>query len=294
MTITTIAPMTVDNPILPINDMGVYSFDQFALSYVWMSASMGNVVQYWNPDYLYEVDGYYLRTNALAYLNYNNTGVYKTYIYNLQWNNNLFPPTAGNYDVLFGYSARRLVCGRSLCMIGDSITWANYGGWWRNLLRENGVLYDFAGQHYDPFGFQHSAEGGNSTSDVLARLSAIPAANAYFILVGTDDRYTDNGATTFANLQSIVSQLRARDCCNTVYISTLLPRNDSYNTQNSLVNNMIKAGVWDSRTHVVDSGGLFTNLLNNNTWATLTIDGVLHPSLYGYELLSSLIAPYIV
>ena len=57
-----------------------------------------------------------------------------------------------------------------LCMIGDSITWAQEGDYWRLYLLDNLPHLAFVGTHTAVLGYSHAGEGGNGTGAVLARL----------------------------------------------------------------------------------------------------------------------------
>jgi len=61
-----------------------------------------------------------------------------------------------------------------LCMIGDSITWAEFGDHWRKELLKHLPNLAFIGSHSACFGYSHAGEGGNNTNQVLARLNEIP------------------------------------------------------------------------------------------------------------------------
>lgn len=53
-----------------------------------------------------------------------------------------------------------------LCMIGDSITWAGDGDYWRQYLVEQMPTLAFVGTHSAVLGYSHAGEGGNSTVQV--------------------------------------------------------------------------------------------------------------------------------
>ena len=74
-----------------------------------------------------------------------------------------------------------------LCMVGDSITWAGDGDLWRAYLLEEIPALAFVGTHSARLGYSHAGEGGNSTSQVLARLEDIPDCPNYHLMIGIND-----------------------------------------------------------------------------------------------------------
>ena len=196
-------------------------------------------------------------------------------------------PRAGIYLVIKEATSRKKIFKKSMDTIGDSITWWSKGRFFRCLMRDNGLLYDFVGSHTDIFGFGHDGEGGNTSAEVLGRLDSIPYADSYFLLIGTNDRIT--AQKTIDHIVEIAKKLGAKHN-SSVYISTLLPRADKYNQRNQEINEMlISYGVICSKCHVIDLGGAFYALPN---WQSYLADG-LHPSLKGYIVLAKLVAKYI-
>lgn len=117
-----------------------------------------------------------------------------------------------------------------LCMIGDSITWANHGDLWRQELLRRIPALAFVGTHAGVHGYGHAGEGGNSTSQILARLDALPDCAHYALLAGTNDNnLTDPAAVpagtgrTAANLESIVLRLLQRASTRRVFLGSILP-----------------------------------------------------------------------
>jgi lysophospholipase L1-like esterase len=103
----------------------------------------------------------------------------------------------------------RFTPGQTVTWVGDSITEQGKGagiGW-----------TDYIEAHYPAVTFVNEGIGGNTTLDVIARLSSIMASNAdvYFVAVGVNDvRYNDaRGATTqaayLANVKTITDALKA-------------------------------------------------------------------------------------
>jgi hypothetical protein len=117
-----------------------------------------------------------------------------------------------------------------LCMIGDSITWANHGDCWRQELVRRIPRLAFVGTHAGMQGYGHAGEGGNSTDQVLGRLDSVPGCAHYSLLIGTNDNgvadpalIPQGVARTVANIEAIVGRLLARSATRTVFLGSLLP-----------------------------------------------------------------------
>lgn len=74
-----------------------------------------------------------------------------------------------------------------LCMIGDSITWADNGDCWRKFMLEKLPRLAFVGTHSASFGYSHCGEGGNNTRQVLRRMNNIPDCPYYLLHIGTNN-----------------------------------------------------------------------------------------------------------
>jgi len=270
--------MILDMPFTVIEDKGSIYFDYFTNLSMMVNVSYDNLVPTLDKNKLYEVRGslgaWQFRFGDAVYLTNTNT-----YIYNVQWNNNVRPQSAGLYNFRVLASEKKEIFGRTFCMIGDSITWWERGGDFRNLLRTAGLKYDFAGFHVDPWGFRHCGSGGFNTQQTLDIFATIPTADTYFILLGTNDQTT--AQSTYDNLMFLVQQLRDRDACARIYLSTLLPRNDQFNALNNDINTLIKNAPARNRLCIVDSGKVFTDQQNFNQYLN---DGI-HPNAVGYNLL---------
>jgi len=185
----------------------------------------------------------------------------------------------------------KFIYGKTMDTIGDSITWMAQGKYMRCLLRDKGLFFDFVGLHQDGFGFMHDGEGGDTSVDVLNRIEKIFYADAYFLLLGTND----TGLTpqqTVQNLLQIGKALNTRNNSAPIFISTLLPTTGVYsyrNERNQLVNQLLllnsKQKKLCENCYVLDVGGLF---YATPGWERLYWDGI-HPTEEGYELLTSLI-----
>lgn len=121
-----------------------------------------------------------------------------------------------------------------LCMIGDSITWATNGDYWRKELLKHMPELAFIGTHTARFGYSHAGEGGNSTGRVLERInrkSSIPDARYYHLLIGVNDsaaaKSAENApavaARTRDSIVKIVNTLLERPTTEKVFLGTIMP-----------------------------------------------------------------------
>lgn len=283
---STSCELLINEPAYLKNNYGSINFTAFNSNEIWINASSGNISSYFNFDDLYEVTdsvgSRYFRLDGIAY---NPSGTNQTYIYDIAYGFGVIPP-AGNY-ILKSYSTtRKPIFGRYLATIGDSITHWEYGRFMRCLMRDAGVMYDFSGEFTDVFGFGNEGAGGNNTQDVLNRMSSIVIADTYFVLIGTNDYALLTPSQTVANIQQIAQQLKIKNPCAKVYISTLLPRNDINNSNVQAINQLLLASAsFCPNCFVIDVGGQFNALPN---WKSLLMDTI-HPNYNGYVALSSII-----
>lgn len=267
--------------------LGQINFTYFDSVQIWLNSSMGNLASDFNFNQDYEVvtsmGSYYFRTNGTAY---SPTGTNQTYIYDIAWAFNMVPPSIGTYTVNYYNSTQKPIFGRYLATIGDSITHWEYGRYMRCLARDAGIMYDFKGEFTDVFGFGHEGEGGDTTTDVLNRMSNIVVADTYFVLIGTNDYATLTPAQTVANIELIALGLKAKNSCAKVYISTLLPRNDTNNSNVQAINALLmSSSSFCSNCFIIDVGSQFLSLPN---WQSLLMDTI-HPNYNGYVALGSIL-----
>jgi hypothetical protein len=130
----------------------------------------------------------------------------------------------------FDYSATGTSGQIPLCMIGDSITWAEKGDFWRKELLERLPNLAFIGTHTAMFGYSHAGEGGNSTNAVLARIRFIPDCTYYSVLIGTNNNGVKNAELieskskqTAEEIITIVNELLKKKGARTVFLSSILP-----------------------------------------------------------------------
>ena len=86
-----------------------------------------------------------------------------------------------------------------ICMIGDSITWAGNGDYWRKYMIERIPSLAFIGTHTAVLGYSHAGEGGNSTEAVLKRMKDIPDCPYYSAPITTASKTRQ----TFRNAPNI-------------------------------------------------------------------------------------------
>ncbi len=128
------------------------------------------------------------------------------------------------------YSAIKASGQIPLCMIGDSITWAEYGDHWRKELLKHISNLAFIGSHSACFGYSHAGEGGNNTSQVLARMNEIPDCPNYNLLIGTNNNNVQKQEKVIPQAQAtakaiieIVYELLAKANTEKVFLSSLMP-----------------------------------------------------------------------
>ncbi len=121
-----------------------------------------------------------------------------------------------------------------LCMIGDSVTWAQDGDYFRKELLLLIPELAFEGTHTAVLGYSHAGEGGDSSFRVLKRIndkSRIPDAPYYHLLIGVNDasaakKDAQSPAVAQATVERIVKAvniLLARPCTHKVFLGSILP-----------------------------------------------------------------------
>jgi GDSL-like Lipase/Acylhydrolase family len=135
-----------------------------------------------------------------------------------------------NQVVKHDYSAIKTTGQIPLCMIGDSITWAEFGDHWRKELLKHLPNLAFVGSHTACFGYSHAGEGGNNTSQILARMDEIPDCPYYSLLIGTNNNNVQEPGKVIPNAQAtaeaiieIVNKLLAKNSTEKVFLSSIMP-----------------------------------------------------------------------
>lgn len=280
--------LTIDTPIITKLASNV-PYASVSSAQIKLSPLLGNFVNNWTPyrDYLFTIN-----INNISYSFYWYNIFFdgkNTIVSQIQWVNNISPNVSnGNYYTSISYASKLPVFNKTLCTIGDSITWgASFGGYYRKLLLENGLEYDFIGNHTDIFGYQHSAEGGDGTSSVLNRMQNIPLSNSYLLLIGLNDRFVYSSQDSFNNILRIVKQLEARGKDVIINVCTILPVTlQGVTPFVDGINNLLRNHNWRSHTKLIDTNQYLSGI---NGWSNMLVDGG-HPTLEGYETLTQWLA----
>lgn len=280
--------LIVDQELNLKESLGNISFIDIATNFIWLSVEMGDRRASFNFDDLFELtnftSSYYFRMNGKAY---NHTDSKQTFLYDLAWGGNVLP-SSSDFMVTSYTTVRQPIFERTLDTVGDSITWWYQGRFFRCLMRDKGLDYDFVGSHTDIFGFGHDGEGGNTSKQLLGRINSIPAADAYLLLIGTNDRISP--LESVDNIVEIARELRAKKSSTKVYISTLLPRVDEYNKRNQEINILLRDyGFMCDSCVLIDIGEAFYALPN---WQNYLSDG-LHPNFEGYTKITEITVKYL-
>lgn len=185
-----------------------------------------------------------------------------------------------------------------LCMVGDSITWAEEGDWWRRYLVEQLPTLAFVGTHSALLGYSHAGEGGDGSATVLERLPEIPACPYYSLLIGTNDGAGRSAAEQQALAQAcaerivrIVRGLLTKPGAQKVFLGSILPcqtdvpERDQTNRQaNAILRPQIPALFPDGRCVWVEYEVPIRAIRN---WGPIIR---LHPTRTGYALLATILA----
>ncbi len=188
------------------------------------------------------------------------------------------------YSICFGgycdiYTRNLPIFDASFDTIGDSITWWNHGEKLRCLLLDKGLKVNFVGNFIDIYGFNHDGHGGDTSKQVLDRLSSIPISDFYFLLIGTNDHI--DPVFTANTIIKISEQLSIKNRDAKIYVSTLLPKTDKFSPINSKINKLLRNAKLCPQCQLVDLGAHIESLPN---WKLLFDDGV-HPNAKGYEVI---------
>lgn len=138
-----------------------------------------------------------------------------------------------------------------LCMIGDSITWAGEGDYWRKYLLEEFPAFAFIGTHSAKFGYSHAGEGGNSIQAVLKRMNEIPDCPYYSLLIGTNNggvrdesKIPETASRNAEGIKDIVVELLKKKGVEKVFLCSILPcftDNPLRDKTNSEVNKILRS-----------------------------------------------------
>ncbi len=201
-----------------------------------------------------------------------------------------------------------------LCMIGDSITWAQEGDYFRKHLVAKVPNMAFVGVHTAKYGYSHAGEGGNRTGNVLARLNDvnnIPNCRYYHLLIGINDSNSAKDDATVPiiargtadRILQIIEGLLARKCTEKVFWGTILPAAPVKNAKPEGVERMKYRDKAGSATNVIlrkeiperfgDKVVIIEYekpLRQRPDWPEIII---LHPTPFGYDVVTDITAEYI-
>lgn len=170
----------------------------------------------------------------------------------------------------------------SICTIGDSQTWYSQGKYLRKFMNDLNSDYLFVGSNQDVFGYPHEGEGGNHTKDVLNRISEIPLADIYTVLLGTND-YKGDVNNAFDNLTFITRRLLEKNSNAIVFYITPLPTTDIKRDE---FNRELKEKFLSINEKKIKVIYLGEYIRNYDNWNQFFSDG-LHPNKLGYRIIAT-------
>ena len=199
----------------------------------------------------------------------------------------------------------------TLCMIGDSVTWAEDGDHFRGELLKLIPELAFAGTHTAVLGYSHAGEGGDSTTRVLNRLNdpaRVPDAPYYHVLIGINDsgsakldsESAEVAAGTAGRIFKIVEELLKKPATRKVFLASILPSPFDSNGNStvrertgSLVNTLLRKELANrfpgsSVVWVEYEKPLRENLAE---WKKIENLRGAHPTAQGYKTLAAIAAP---
>lgn len=184
-----------------------------------------------------------------------------------------------------------------LCMIGDSITWAGEGDYWRQYLLEQLPALAFVGTHTAKLGYSHAGEGGNSTHRVLLRLGDIPDCPYYSLHIGTNDNSIKDASAiethavaTADRIIAIVQGLLKKPSVRKVFLCSILPcetANPLRDKTNSATNVVLRRKMAAFPKGKVVWVELEKPVRAIENWGPMI---QLHPTREGYKVLAKLLA----
>ena len=200
------------------------------------------------------------------------------------------------------------------CMVGDSITWAGYGDYFRKYLLEEIPQLAFLGTHTAMLGYSHAGEGGNNTIKVLERIDdpqRVPDSRYYHLLIGindssaarSDEQVPKVARGTADRIQQIIEKMLAKPRTEKVFLGTIMPCWPGDNATDELKQRYVFRDAAGSATNVIlrqeiparfgDKVVLIEYekpLRARDDWHRIIR---LHPIPAGYKLIASIAAPVI-
>lgn len=189
-----------------IKDLGVFTIDSFTNSKIIFDKVEGDItdkILYDNKKDEFNFNGTYKLTHLKSSESYYFKFGWQNYDTNTEfssvnWLENT-PFDKGKYQIDVVEIPFIQTGNISICTVGDSQTWWSQGKYLRKFMNDLNSDYFFVGSNRDVFGYPHEGEGGNHTKDVVNRLSEIPLADVYTVLLGTND-YNGGVKNAFDNL----------------------------------------------------------------------------------------------
>ena len=282
--------------------LGVFAIDEFTRDSILFSIAEGDVSRpgagspkaALTTSRIYEVRGKSGEPYFMSFQDhyFNHKGNRRSLLTAVQWRDGVRPKRAGTYSIAESAGERRQDGTFELATVGDSITYWEDGRFLRCTLRSRRPDIRFVGTRIDVFGFPHDGIGGDTTDGVLKRLDSLPISANTFLLIGTNDRIATEQTAT--NVATIALRLVARSPGSRVFVSTLLPRNDEFESRNRDVNAALRTwhsscGAECGRIVLIDSEEA---MIRTGRWKAMlrpTPDD-LHPNRRGYRFLAELLA----
>ena len=269
--------------------IGSFTVDKISIGGIQFSEKTGDITKGksgFNLDTLYEARN---STNTARFRfadDYFRDGA--STLGSMQWENEKPLADTGNYN-FYALETKNNTPGKTITIVGDSITWWSSGKNLRCLLSQRVSGVSFVGPHTDPYGYGHAGEGGNKTVDVLKRIDKIKKSDLYLLHIGTNDWPIGNAKFTFDNIKKISEALSKKG--GTVLVMTILPRLDENDKRNQQVNQLVRA--WNGKScncKIVELEKPFRKVENikGMYW-----DAGLHPNITGYGVIADILAPNI-
>lgn len=294
--------LQISSPASSLYTFGTVKIDEISGTYIWFAAEVGNITPAdpqeisstsFNYNTLYRVtdsagSAWYFRFSGEWF---DSASTQRTAFYAVQWSGGQYPVLPGYYKIESVSAPRPQAGPLRFSTIGDSMTWFQNAQSFRCLIASYLPGYAFIGSRTDSFGYGHDGHGGDSSGQVIARLSLVPVSDVYFLLIGANDGgYTP--ADTANNIGVIVSSLLQKNQNAKVYISTLPPRNDQYTDVTLQRNDAIRA--W----YAAYTGGGNVTLIDLSSAITSVPSAIqryissdeIHPNPDGYDLISKVLA----
>ncbi len=189
-----------------------------------------------------------------------------------------------------------------LCMIGDSITWAGDGDYWRLYMLEHLPRLAFVGTHSAVLGYSHAGEGGNSTSRILARMADIPDCPYYHLMIGTNDNsHTDpniveeRAQACAGRIEQIVAELLKKPSVKKVFLASILPcdtdkplRDTTNSRTNEILRDKLGVSLPEDRVVWIEYEMPIRDI---EGWGPLIL---LHPTKAGYKIVAKITTDAII